>query len=178
MNGLNLNEEKNELLGELDYLNCFIGLAKSFVKDRKIKKILTDIQNDIFVIQANTANPENVIHRPPNIGFDHIISLQKETYWIERNLKQLNNFVMPEGNTDACFLHCVRTIARQVERKLLGYLNEPTIVAQYFDCVACLMFALARFLNKKGGNKEQSPKYFTERDYAFKKETANKRRHQ
>lgn len=160
MNGLNLNEEKNEILGALDSLNCFIGLTKSFLKDKKIKKILTDIQNDIFVIQANIADPEDVICLPLNICLDRILTLQEETFWFEQNLKQIDCFVIPEGITDACCLHLVRTMARDVERKLPDYLKKPSIIAQYFDSLACFTFVLARYVNQKQFFKERAPKYF------------------
>ncbi|MBI2635413.1 MAG: ATP:cob(I)alamin adenosyltransferase [Parcubacteria group bacterium] len=161
MNNLNLNEEKNEVLGTLDSLNCFIGLTKSFLKDKKIKKILTDIQNDIFVIQANVADPENVTCLPPNISLDRILALQENTYWFEQNLKKIDHFIIPEGTTATCCLHVVRTMARDVERKLPDYLKKPSVIAQYFDCVACFMFVLARYVNQKQFFfKERAPKYF------------------
>lgn len=159
MDNFNLNEEKNDLLGELDLLNCFIGFAKSFAKGRKIQKLLTGIQNDIFVIQANVADPENAPCLPENISQDRVIELQEETCLIERGLKEIKHFILPEGDTGACAAHCARAIARQVERKLPGYLNEPTNTANYLDRVACLMFALARKINRRSGREERQPEY-------------------
>jgi cob(I)alamin adenosyltransferase len=43
-----------EVLGELDELNSLIGLAKNYLPKKFFKK-LTEIQNDLFVIQANVA---------------------------------------------------------------------------------------------------------------------------
>ena len=159
MNDFNLNEEKNDLLGELDHLNSFIGFAKSLVKDRKIEKLLTSIQNDIFPIQANIAKPPNVLCLPDNISQNRILDIQKQTFLIEKGLKKINHFILPEGTTAACLIHCVRTIIRQVERKIPGYLKNPTNLSMYFDRVACLMFALSRQINQKNGFAEQSPKY-------------------
>ena len=161
---INLDEKRNSILGELDYLNSFIGLAKSFVKNRNIRKILTEVQNDIFIIQANIAAPHNAIYLPQNITRDRIIDLQKQTYWFENRLADIRHFVIPEGTRAACFLHCTRTVARQIERKIPGYLEKPTILAQYFDRLACLLFALARYLNKQDKQKEQPPEYFVEKN--------------
>lgn len=158
MDGLNLNEEKNEILGELDHLNSFIGLAKSFVKNRAIKNLLTGIQNDLFVIQANIADPKTNI-LPDNISQWRIIEMQEETYRLEQGLEKINHFIISEGSIEACLMHCVRTTARQVERKFKGYLSEPTDVAVYLDRLACLMFALARKINQRAGQKERSPEY-------------------
>ena len=177
MDELNLNKKKNNILGELDELNSLIGLAKSFVKDREIRKLLTNIQNDIIVIQANIASPRNAIYLPPNTLLDDIVSLQKQTYWIEKGLKKLNHFIIPEGATSACYLHCARTVARRIERKMRGYLKDrPPILARYFDRLACLMFALARYINKKEGIKERSPKYFVQRNLQTQKTITRERR--
>jgi len=120
MEDLNLNEEKNEILGELDHLNSCIGLAKSFIESRKVKKLLTDIQNDLFVIQANFASPGDGSCLPKDITFGRIIAIQEQTYWIERKLGKLDHFILPDGTRGACFIHCARTVARQIERKCYG----------------------------------------------------------
>lgn len=159
MNGLNLNDEKNDILGELDSLNSLIGLAKSFVKEKKIRILLTDIQNDIFVIQAHIADPKNILPTPQNITFDRVFSLQKETFLIERRLKKIDHFIIPEGATAACVMHCIRVLARQIERKIPGYLKKPTLLAMYLDRVAGLMFAMARSTNTRAGVRERPPAY-------------------
>ena len=159
MQDFNLDEEKNDLLGELDHLNSFIGLAKSFVKNSKIKRLLTNIQNDLFVIQANIARPRNAACLPKDITQNRVLDIQKEVFFIEKGLKKINHFIIPEGNTAACMMHCVRTIARNVERRIKGYLHEPTIMSQYFDQVACLLFALSRHINKQHNVVERVPAY-------------------
>ena len=159
VNDLHVDEKKNDILGELDFLNSLIGLAKSFVEKKNIQALLTHIQNDIFVIQAHIADPKNAWHKPPGITLDHIIVLQKETYKIESRLKKINHFVVPEGMPAACLMHCARTVARQIERKIPGYLKKPTVLAMYLDRVAGLMFALARFVNKRAGIQERPPTY-------------------
>lgn len=164
MEDLNLDERKNDLLGELDYLNSFIGLAKSFITESRTKKMLTDIQNDIFIIQANVASPTNVRYLPENIGRQRIIDIQKETFYIEKGLRNINHFIIPEGTTAASAVNCVRTIARKVERKIVGYLKQPSTLSMYLDQVACLMFALSRQINQKQGIQEKAPSYFVSRN--------------
>lgn len=159
MDDLNLNEKKNAILGELDLLNSTIGLAKSFIVDRKIKKLLAGIQDDLFVIQANIAAPETASYKPPNITSDRILALQEATYVVESHMPALKNFIVPEGLPGACAVQVARAIARQVERKIFGYLNEPPILAVYLDRVAGLLFAIARYVNMRGGIKERPPKY-------------------
>lgn len=157
---INLTEDKNSFLGELDYLNCFIGLAKSFIKNKKVERLLTDIQNDLFVIQANVANPGNRGYIPRINLTNRVFEIKKEVSRVDEELKKIDHFVIPEGAVGVCMLHCARTIVRKVERQLPGYLNKPSILAEYLDQVACLLFVLARYINKKGGYKERPPKYY------------------
>lgn len=159
MDNRNLTEEKNDILGEFDYLNSLIGLAKSFIDDKKIKEILTDIQNDIFVLQAAVVDQKNVAYALQSITLDRVFSIQKETYLIERHMNQLHHFIIPEGVPAACITHCVRTVARNIERKIPGYLHAPTLTAMYLDRVACFMFALARKINKEHGVEERVVSY-------------------
>jgi cob(I)alamin adenosyltransferase len=42
-----------EILGELDEFNSLLGFLKNLIKDKKIKKEIFLVQNDIFIIQAN-----------------------------------------------------------------------------------------------------------------------------
>src|SRR3989344_7314503 len=159
MNDFNLNEEKNDLLGELDHLNSFIGLAESLIKNRAIKKLLTDIQNDLFIIQANVAYPKDSSNFSGGVTRDRILSIQKEPSQIERELEKIDHFILPKGDTGACAIHCARTMARQVEKKIPEYLNKPPNIAIYLDRVACLMFALARKINQDSGRRERPPDY-------------------
>ena len=46
-----------EVYGTIDELNASLGAAASFIKDKKIKSIVTMVQNDLFIIGAELANP-------------------------------------------------------------------------------------------------------------------------
>lgn len=176
MDKLNLNEVKNDVLGELDHLNSFIGLAKSFIKDKRTRKLLTDIQNDIFVIRANIAKPTNVIYLPENINQDRIIDIQEKTFLIEKSLKKIDHFILPEGNTAACMIHCARTIVRKIERSIKGYIDKPSLISTYFDRVACLMFVLSRKINQQNGFKERAPNYKQVSCSAYQKSQSKRRK--
>lgn len=145
-----LGEDKNEMLGDLDHLNSLLGLAKSFIKDRKIKKLLTIVQNDIFGAQTDIVQSNDISQR-------RIFNFQMITNGVERGLKKLDHFIIPEGAPAACLMHCIRTTARNIERKLPGYLYNPTNFTDYLDRLSCLMFALARAINQAEGFVERAP---------------------
>ena len=179
---MNLNEDKNNILGVLDELNSFIGLSKCFTNNYKHLQILTLIQNDIFLIQAEIASPKNVLYKPRKISLDNIRYLEIQTDLYEQEVKTIDHFIIPEGSKFACALHCIRTISRRVEREMLKYLKTESgrdfssiidLYARYFDRVACLSFALARLENNQRGYLEKKPNYYI-MDQP-KKRTAQKR---
>ncbi len=155
-----LDPTRNKLVGDLDHLNSFVGLAKSLIQDRDLQELLTKIQNDLFAVQVSIADPEAY---DAELTF-RTIEIQKVTDRIEQNLPVLHHFILPEGNTAACLMHCVRTTARQIERRITGYLKASTGLAAYLDKLSCLMFALARKVNQVGAREERAPEYFLERE--------------
>ena len=46
--------------GTIDELNSFIGLAITEIKNKNVKENLLKIQNQLFVVGADLATPENV----------------------------------------------------------------------------------------------------------------------
>src|SRR5512139_3107262 len=46
---------KPETYGTLDELNSFLGMARATSKDRKVKKILFHVQNQLFIIGSELA---------------------------------------------------------------------------------------------------------------------------
>ena len=121
MVGINLGERRYSILGVLDELNSFIGFAKSFAEKKKYARVLTEVQNNIFLIQAEIANPPNVFYKPRRISRDDIHFLEKQTFLAEKDLKKLDHFIIPEGDKFACALHCIRTLSRRAERKIIKY---------------------------------------------------------
>lgn len=183
MSDLNLDEDRNNILGVLDELNSFIGFAKSFTRKSGHAHILTIIQNDIFLIQAEIANPPHLLYKPQRISQEQVRFIEMQTSFTEAQLKEIDHFVIPEGTKFACALHCARTISRRVEREMLKYGHQERIkllnraaskenleelssaiklYALYFDRVACLAFAMARLANKQSGRKERKPAYYLE----------------
>lgn len=126
--------------GEIDELSSFIGLAASFSRNKKFKKILTDIQHDLFALAA-----------PSGIGDEKIIKLEKIIDEVSDSLKPLKQFILPGGTKLAAHLHAARTVCRRVERTVTGLaenegLNKNTI--PYLNRLSDLLFTLARKANK------------------------------
>lgn len=74
-----------EVLGELDELNSLIGLVKNIV--RKYKKQLHQIQEDLFIIQAQIAWFMYPKFKKPIIKEEKILKFEQEINKIEKKNK-------------------------------------------------------------------------------------------
>ncbi len=158
--------EINEILGEFDELNSFIGLAKASISlsvddNVKLTNILTAIQHQIFMAQAEISHYGGVASNTPRLDKNHIYRLEQQTASIEQRLATLQNFILPEGTLSGCYLHYVRALARRTERSLLKNIKFVDIdhLTEYLDRLACLAFAMARLVNQSSMVSEQKPDY-------------------
>lgn len=158
-----LTPEKNEILGDLDELNSFLGLAKSSTVLENQIQLLTKIQNSLFLAQAEIANVVGKVLVPDRIRHEDVLFIEDKTVEIEQELDELDHFIVPEGHQLACMLNVARTIARRAERKLWSYKNDydeyHNELIRYLDRVAGLLFDMARLINKQNGFQEKPPAY-------------------
>lgn len=154
-----------EILGNLDELNSFLGIAKCFAASKELKRMLNVIQDDLFRVQAEIGKPEEIKWSPRLIGQDDILSLEQETLRLEKGLPPLNHFIVTGGLPVAAFLQYARTLARRVERRCVEYSKQLEIrlsVVIYLDRLGSLLFRLARLANWRRGFKDRSPAYYKE----------------
>jgi cob(I)alamin adenosyltransferase len=162
-----------EVLGELDELNSLIGLAKNYLPKKFFKK-LTEIQNDLFVIQANVAY--HLIRRPtqtkrrltqtkfnlPKLKGERIKELEKEIREIEKKIKTQKSFVIYGSDKDSAWFDYLRGVTRRVERRLVGFTKKYKLddeILSYINRISSYFYALARFICYNKRIKERSPWY-------------------
>ena len=145
-----------EIFGNLDELNCLLGIAQNFVKTRQAKSTLPHIQNLLFNVGAQIA-------QAPKRSFRAVIQkdvddLERGINKIETRLTPLKNFILPGGLKSASFLHLSRAVCRRVERSLIKDLNPKQIVnpnlLPFINRLSDYLFVLARLENKKISAKE------------------------
>ena len=92
-----------EAIGNVDELNAFLGLIINYLKPNQ-KKIIQNIQNDLFDIGADLATPFS----KKKILLDYLknqtIYLEKEIDKINSKLKPLTSFILPGGEIK--YRHC------------------------------------------------------------------------
>ncbi len=140
-----------EVLGELDEFNSFLGFLKNLIKDRKIRKELLLIQNDIFIIQANISWFIYPKFKKPKIKKERIEEIENKIKEIERIKKPPNHFVIPGSNLESGALDYLRAKARSLERKIVSFSKKKKLdknLLKYLNRLSSYFFALARLKSK------------------------------
>lgn len=139
--------------GEVDELNAAVGLARAGCSDGDLGQKLGRVQDRLFVLGAQLADPESSA-KTPAILADDVTELET---WIDQatsGVPALKHFVLPGGSELAARLHLARTICRRAERVVvqLGRTEDVGPVAVIFlNRLSDLLFAWARLANTLTG---------------------------
>ena len=142
--------------GSLDELNSAIGVVLTQIKDPKIKKELSVIQNDLFEIGASLAGS---IKDKKLDGYleKRVKNFEKQIDELTEKLPELMNFILPGGGRAGSFLHFARTVCRRAERRVVQLSEQEEISRKtlvYINRLSDLLFTFARYINYKEKKKE------------------------
>ena len=143
-----------EAYGEVDETNSYIGLVRSFVKDRKLSFMLGGMQADLFVLGSDLATPLDSQSRKnvPKITSRDVKRLEKIIDQVEGELEPLRKFVLPAGSQPGSLLHVARTVCRRAERRVVALKEKERVNEQcliYLNRLSDLLFVLARLANMR-----------------------------
>ena len=146
--------------GTVDELNANLGLIVSLLQESNyaaIKKQLTQIQNDLFVIGSLLATEKTeVILKLPQLSSAQINDLENAIDEMTQKLPQLKEFILPTGHLLASQTHIARTICRRSERITTDLINQIdqknihpqiSLSLQYLNRLSDYLFTLARYFN-------------------------------
>ncbi|MEK7553835.1 MAG: cob(I)yrinic acid a,c-diamide adenosyltransferase [Patescibacteria group bacterium] len=153
------SSELPEALGALDELNAFLGFVKMRAADsRRIGGILRDVQENLFIIQAETAGADKRLKEGTVEKVSEIVNE------IEKEIPPIKGFSIAGGTELSALLDVARTLARRAERRIIAVKKmnlrdlSPETLA-YMNRLSSLLFALARLANHQAGVAEENPKY-------------------
>lgn len=158
-----------EALGNLDELNSFLGVCKMAmlednigleVLDKKVSytDIVAGLQQDLFVLQAETAGADK------KIDTDRVVKLETLIESASALLPKIETFLVAGGSELSARLDYARAIARRAERSLVAVKEEGVVSIgdgslAYSNRLSSLLYVLARLANAKLGVIEETPKY-------------------
>lgn len=137
--------------GMVDELNASIGIILSSKLGKDIRVLLTKIQNDLFVVGADLANPD-LKNNSNRVTSEMVSYLEKEIDRLEEKLSPITYFILPGGDLIASHVHLTRTICRRAETNMV-YLSESEDLNNtcliYMNRLSDLLFVIARTINKR-----------------------------
>ena len=150
--------------GSVDELNSHIGLAISLLslKDkvlfRDIINLLTRVQNDLFIIGSDLADPRSLSEtqtqnqpKTPRVTKNMISHLEVTIDKFEMQLTPIAFFILPGGSIESSSLHISRSIARRAEIATISLSKSETInlnIIVYLNRLSDLLFVCGRLVNK------------------------------
>ena len=153
------NDLRVEAYGNVDELNSAIGSALAFTSDAGIAELLQNIQQELFSLGAQLADPKFDAEQfaKPSLSPEWVAALENAMDHLDEELPPLRAFVLPGGGQCGALLHLARTICRRAERTVVE-LNETTSldpkVIEYLNRLSDLLFVLARVVNHREGKQE------------------------
>ncbi len=137
--------------GTVDEANAALGIVLTNSLDDDITKILTKIQNDLFLVGADLSNP-NLSDVKNRVTLDMVEKLEQHIDKFELELPPLTNFILPGGDIAAAQLHYVRTIVRRSETQVVRLSEKDEINSnciKYLNRLSDLFFVMCRLINKR-----------------------------
>jgi cob(I)alamin adenosyltransferase len=152
------SSELPEALGALDELNAYLGYVKARCDIERIKTIVHDTQETLFIVQAETAGADKKVKEGT------VAAISEMVHSIEKEIPPINAFSISGGTELSALLDVARTLSRRAERRLVavkdaGLRDFSSETTAYMNRLSSLLFALARLANHLSGIPEQNPKY-------------------
>lgn len=160
------NDPRIIAYGLIDELNSNVGLVISLLnlKDRNLFSdlinILIEIQNDLFTVGSDLADPRYAIqnqYKTPRAEAKMVLYLESTIDEFEAELDPITFFILPGGSVESSFLHISRSITRRAETAVATLSKSQrinSVILIYLNRLSDLFFVAARLVNKRLGIEE------------------------
>lgn len=137
-------------IGDVDELNCVVGVAVRAVTDAGLREMVSRIQNELFDLGADLATPGEDF-APTDMSLrivqDQIDRLEREIDAMNEGLEPLRSFILPGGEAGSAELHAARAVARRAERTAIAAGKEHPLnplALTYLNRLSDHLFVAAR----------------------------------
>jgi cob(I)alamin adenosyltransferase len=147
-------DPRPDTFGTVDEATSALGLARAMTQDAKVKKIIFDIQNELYHLMAELATtPENYEQMGFRMTAEHVQRLEQVEEALKQEVEIPNKFIIPGDTPDGAALDLARTIIRRAERMAVKLLHDGVIengeVVRYLNRLSDLVFIIARYIEVK-----------------------------
>ncbi len=143
--------------GDVDELNSVLGVACTKADGPRVRKLLREIQNELFIVGSDLATPRDSTFTPPRVTSQMAKRLEELMDKFLPEVGELREFILPGGSDGAAWLHLARAVCRRAERSVdacLGDSEEVGEVLVYLNRLSDLLFVLGRVENRASGTEE------------------------
>lgn len=136
-------------IGEVDELNCNLGLLLSEPLRAGLHALLLDVQHDLFDLGGELSIPGSTF-----IAAEAVTKLETAIDLYNEELPPLKEFILPGGSRAAAVCHLARAVCRRTERAVLGLAAEAPVNAHtlnFLNRLSDLLFVAARILARDSG---------------------------
>ena len=136
-----------EAMGDIDELNCGIGLLRTEDLPEAIDVLLRQIQNALFDLGGELSIPDSTIFTPEII---EKIEIEIDRY--NEILPPLKEFLIPAGSRGVAISHLCRSVCRRAERKLVKLSESEDVRVEsrmFINRLSDYFFVLARIIGSQ-----------------------------
>ena len=141
-----------EAIGDIDELNCCVGMLLSNDLSEEIAEFLLLIQNNLFDLGGELSIPESCL-----LKLDSTKQVEAQIDKLNAKLPPLKEFVLPGGDVATSHAHLCRSVCRRAERHLVKLQSEENVrveATEYLNRLSDYFFVLARTLFSKTSGSE------------------------
>ena len=141
--------------GEIDETQAWLGLARASGIDPALAGELARIQQELFAVGAQLADPADKIAARVTKAFvtdAQVERLEQLIDQLDGEVPPLRRFILAGGTPAGAALHVARTVCRRAERRIVAL--EPAVdpvLIRYVNRLSDLLFVMARVANHRGG---------------------------
>ncbi len=155
------NSPRVEAYGDIDELNCLIGICVTLATDAReagIRDKLKIIQNELFDLGSELATPHGSSWQGMlKTESTHVDRLERWIDEFNEVLPDLKSFVLPGGTPLNGHLHLARAVCRRAERAIVSLNDAEPLsdqVLHYVNRLSDLLFVMSRAAAQVAGASE------------------------
>ncbi len=139
-------------IGEVDELNCCVGVLRTHTLPEDINVVLERIQQELFSLGGELAMPDAEL-----IASELVEALEHDTETFNASLPPLKEFILPGGNPAAAAAHVARAVCRRAERAIWAANASEALrpaLPCYLNRLSDLLFVFCRILARSSNQAE------------------------
>lgn len=138
-----------QAIGDVDELNCTLGLLLAEAVREDIAALLTDIQHDLFDLGGELSIPGMQLVKDGAVE-----KLEAAIDRLNEEVPPLKEFVLPGGGRQGAAAHLARAVCRRAERRVVTLNREQAVnaaAARFLNRLSDLLFVVARIVARESG---------------------------